>query len=167
MELPFFPPKITAIDSVSEFRKQFRAHYKQQAGIAWWSMIMIEKQRVPGSSPAWKRKDYFPPVLRPTVNWELVARHEENMDAVNGILGLWPLAGELIHSPPTALGAASAPWSFKGGGVPMDAESPASSRVSREPWFFYVNSIHVYLPAQLASLVYKSRIIFTVRRSPR
>ena len=42
---------------------------------------MIEKQRVPGSSPAWKRKDFFPAVLRPTVNWELVAWHEENMAA--------------------------------------------------------------------------------------
>ena len=67
-------------------------------------------------------------------NWELVAWHEENMDAVNGIFGLWPLAGELIYSPPTALGAVSAPWSLKGGGVPTDAESLASSRVSREPW---------------------------------
>ena len=27
-------------------------------------------------------------VQRPTVNWELVAWHEENMDAVNGIFGL-------------------------------------------------------------------------------
>ena len=28
---------------------------------------------------------FFPAVLRPTVNWKLVAWHEENMDAVNGI----------------------------------------------------------------------------------
>ena len=59
-----------------------------QAGIVGWSKIMIEKQRVPGSSPAWKQKDFFPAVLRPTVIWELVAWHEENMDAVNGIFGL-------------------------------------------------------------------------------
>ena len=56
------------------------------------------------------------------------------MDAVNGIFGLWPIAGELIYSPPTALGATSTPWSLKGGGVPMDAENSVSSRVSREPW---------------------------------
>ena len=36
---------------------------------------------------------FFPTVLRPTVNWELVAWHEGNMDAANGIFGLWPLGG--------------------------------------------------------------------------
>ena len=30
----------------------------RQAGIVGWSNTMIEKQRVPGSSPAWKRKDF-------------------------------------------------------------------------------------------------------------
>ena len=63
---------------------------------------MIEKQRVPGSSPAWKRKDFFPAVLQPTVNWELVAWHEGNMDAVNGISVFDHFVVGLIYSPPTA-----------------------------------------------------------------
>ena len=33
--------------------------------IGGWSKTMIEKQRVPGSSPAWKRKDFFQPCCDP------------------------------------------------------------------------------------------------------
>ena len=60
----------------------------RQAGVVGWSKTMIEKQRVPGSSPAWKRKVFFQPCCDPHFNWELVALQEENMDAVNGIFGL-------------------------------------------------------------------------------
>ena len=61
-----------------------------QAGIVVWSKTMIEKQRVPGSrtSELLGSGRIFPAMLRPTVNWELVAFHEGNMDAVNGIFGL-------------------------------------------------------------------------------
>ena len=30
-----------------------------------WSKTMIEKQRVPGSSPTWKRKEFFQPCCDP------------------------------------------------------------------------------------------------------
>ena len=36
-----------------------------QAGIVGCSKTMIEKQRVPGSSPAWKRKEFFQPCCDP------------------------------------------------------------------------------------------------------
>ena len=38
---------------------------ERQAGIVGWSKTMIEKQRVPGSSPPWKRKDFFQPFCDP------------------------------------------------------------------------------------------------------
>ena len=38
---------------------------KEMAGIVGWSKTMIEKQRVPGSSPAWKWKDFFQPCCDP------------------------------------------------------------------------------------------------------
>ena len=43
----------------------------------------------------------FPAVLRPPVNWELVAWHEGNMDAANGISVFDHLVVGLIYSPPT------------------------------------------------------------------
>ena len=55
-----------------------------QAGTVGWSKTMIEIREVPGSSPAWER--FFPAVLQPTVNWELVARHKGYMDAANGVV---------------------------------------------------------------------------------
>ena len=39
--------------------------------------------------------------MRPTVNWELVAWHEGNMDAANGISVFDYLVVGLIYSPPT------------------------------------------------------------------
>ena len=36
-------------------------HDTMQAGTVGWSKTMIEKRKVPGSSPAWKRKDFFQP----------------------------------------------------------------------------------------------------------
>ena len=36
-----------------------------------WSKTMIEKQRVPGSSPAWKRKDFFQPCCDPQLKGKL------------------------------------------------------------------------------------------------
>ena len=43
---------------------------------------------------------YFPAVLRPTVNWELVAWHEKYVDVANGIeaFGLWLV--DLTYPPP-------------------------------------------------------------------
>ena len=38
---------------------------RTQAGILGWSKTMIEKPRVPGSSPAWKRKEFFQPCCDP------------------------------------------------------------------------------------------------------
>ena len=49
--------------------------------------------------------------LQPTVSWELVAWHEDNMDAANGILAFDHMVAGLTYSPPTVLGAATAPWS--------------------------------------------------------
>ena len=72
-----------------------------EAGIVGWSKTMIEKQRVPGSSPAWKRKEFFQPCCDPQLIWELVAWHEGNMDAANGISVFDHLVVGLIYSPPT------------------------------------------------------------------
>ena len=47
--------------------------------------------------------------LLPTASWELVAWHEDNMDAANGISAYDHMVAGLTYSPPTALGAASAP----------------------------------------------------------
>ena len=50
---------------VNEIWFMLKKKKEMQAGIVGWSKTMIEKQRVPGSSPAWKRKDFFQPCCDP------------------------------------------------------------------------------------------------------
>ena len=81
--------------------------YIQYAGTVGWSKTMIEIREVPGSSPACER--FFPAVLLPTVNWELVARHKGYMDAANGVvLGTYASAYETYPLTPPLRAASAA-----------------------------------------------------------
>jgi len=91
-----------------------------------WLTALIETQRIPGLSPAWEQEVYSTFVPTPTDNWELVAWHKGNMDAANGIFGLWLLGGgsNLITS--HRIGASSIlALILLGRVVPTDAERVA------------------------------------------
>ena len=47
------------------FRRLCNFSYYSCIGTVCWSKTMIEKRGVPGSSPAWKRKDFFQPCCDP------------------------------------------------------------------------------------------------------
>ena len=103
-----------------------------RAGIVGWSKTMIEKQRVPGSSPAWKRKEFFQPCCDPQLiflignSWPGTRVTWMQLMGFRSLTTLWSLSLSLslsvwsTHLPPVRR------WIcvliLEVGGVPADAK---------------------------------------------